>query len=153
MADPDRSISFWVVVAFLAVFLVLLLAGQTMAIVDYELAVSLGLQEDESEVGAFGVAMNKAFGAGDTVVYVPLIVASLAGLFLRKRWAVVTTAAVMGISAYWASTVAFLFWFLPGTPGYTLEPGLEYAVFMGAFILFGVCGLVYLVIRGDRLVR
>jgi hypothetical protein len=32
-------------------------------------------------------------GAGDTVVYVPLMLVSLAGLFLRKRWSLLTTAA------------------------------------------------------------
>lgn len=153
MADRGAPVAFGVIVGFQALALVLLLAGQTMALVDYELAVSLGLQEDAREVGAFGVAMNRAFGAGDTVVYIPLIVASLAGLLMRKRWALVTTAAVMGISVYWATTIAFLLGFLSGVPGYTLEPGAQYAAFIGAFILFGVWGLLYLGIRGDQIVR
>ena len=130
----------------------LLLMGQTMAIFNYEFAVKLGLQEDVKEVSEFGVQINRAFGAGDTVVYMPLLAISLVGLFLKKRWSLVTTAAIMGISAYWATTVAFMLFFLRGVPNYNLEPGLEYWLFLGAYIIFGVCGVVYLIFRGDNII-
>jgi hypothetical protein len=130
----------------------LLLMGQTMAIFNYEFAVKLGLQEDAKEVSAFGVQINRAFGAGDTFVYIPLMAISLVGLFLKKRWSLLTTAAVMGISAYWATTVAFMLLFLLGVPNYNLEPGPEYWVFIGAYIIFGVWGVVYLIFRGDPII-
>ena len=151
MANAKRPISFWVIIVFLIVSMVLLLMGQTTAIFNYEFAVKLGLQEDFKEVSEFGVQINRAFGAGDTFVYIPLMAISLVGLFLKKRWSLITTAAVMGVSAYWATTVAFMLLFLQGIPNYNLKPGLEYWLFIGAYIIFGVWGVVYLIFRGDTI--
>lgn len=151
MQETKRPLAFWVIAGFMAVSLVLLLMGQTMALVDYEFAVELGLQESIDEVSHYGVEVNRAFGVGDTMIYIPLIVLSIIGLILRKRWSLITTAAVMGVSAYWATTILFMLVFLSGTPGYTLEPGIEYWLFMAAFIIFGVFGLLYLVFRGEKL--
>lgn len=131
--------------------LLLLLMGQTMALVDYEFAVAYGLQESVMDVSGFGVQVNRAFAAGDTFVYIPLIVMSIVGLILKKRWSLLTTAAVMGVSAYWATTIVFMLLLLPGTPGYRLQPGMEYWFFMAAFVVFGVCGLLYLAFRGEKL--
>ena len=151
MEQTKRPIAFWVITGFLAVSMILLLMGQTMALIDYEFAVQLGLQEDSKDVSSYGVQVNRAFGAGDTIVYIPLIVLSIIGLILRKRWSLLTTAAVMAVSAYWATTIVFMLVFLDGTPGYYLEPGLEYWLVMAAYIVFGVWGLLYLVFRGDNL--
>jgi hypothetical protein len=151
MGQTKRPIAFWVVTGFLTVSMILLLMGQTMALFDYNFAVQLGLQEDSKDVSSYGVQVNRAFGAGDTIVYIPLIAFSIIGLILRKRWSLLTTAAVMAVSAYWATTIAFMLVFLDGTPGYYLEPGLEYWLTMAAYIVFGVWGLLYLVFRGDNL--
>lgn len=151
MVAAKRPFAFWCVTGFLCIALVLLLMGQTMSLIDYELAVQLGLQEDITEVSMYGVQVNRAFGAGDTIIYVPLIALSIIGLVLKKRWSLVTTAAVMGISAYWTTTIVFMLIFLPGTPGYALQPGMEYWIFMAAFIIFGVWGLLYLMFRGEKL--
>lgn len=153
MASERRCSSFWVIIVFLIVSIVLLLMGQTMAIFNYEFAVKIGLQDDVKEVGKFGVQMNRAFGAGDTVVYIPLMAVTLVGLFLRKRWSLVTTAAVMGISAYWATVVIFVLIFLPGVPNYHLDPGSGYWLFVAAYAVFGVWGLFYLIFRRDELIR
>jgi hypothetical protein len=153
MTTAKRPPAYWVIIGFLALSIALLLLGQTMAIINYEFAVRLGLQEDVKEVGEFGVQINRAFGAGDTFVYIPLMAISLVGLLLRKRWSLITTAAVMGISAYWATTVAFMLFYLIGVPNYHLEPGPGYWLFIGAYIILGVWGVGYLIFRGDRLTR
>ena len=152
MTTAKRPIAFWIIIVFLIVSTVLLLMGQTMAIFNYEFAVKLGLQEDVREVGQIGVQVNRAFGARDTLVYIPLMAISLIGLFLRKRWSLVTTAGVMAISVYWSTTVAFMLVFLPGVHNYNLVPGPEYWLFVLAYIIFGVCGVVYLIFRGDDLI-
>ena len=152
MTSAKRPISFWVIIVFLIVSMILLLMGQTMAIFNYEFAVKLGLQEDVKEVSEFGVQINRAFGAGDTFVYIPLMGISLVGLFLKRRWSLVTTAAVMGISAYWATTVAFMLVFLGGVPNYNLVPGPEYWLFIGAYIIIGVWGVLYLIFRGNSII-
>ncbi len=118
MPTQSRPLSFWIIALFLAASILLMLAGQTTAVFDYENAVRLGLQGAAGQVGEFGVQVNRAFGAVDTLVYIPLMPAALVGLWLRARWSLLVTAAVAGISAYGSVTVACLFLFLPGTPGY-----------------------------------
>lgn len=153
MPTRKRPTVFWVMIVFLVVSLLLLLAGQTTAVFNYDLAVRLGLQEREDLVSRFGVEVNRAFGAGDTTIYIPLIVVSLVGLLLRKHWSLFTTAAVMGISAYWATTVAYMLLFLRGVPGYQLAPGLGYCLFVGAYVVLGVWGILYLVFKGKQLIE
>lgn len=148
-----RPTAFWIIVVFLAVSIALMLAGQTMAVLDYDLAVRLGLQESPAEVGEFGVQVNRAFGAGDTLVYVPLLAVSLAGLLLRKRWSLLTTAAAAGVSAYWSVTILFTLLFLRGVPGYEYVPGAEIWLFVIAYAVLGVSGLCYLLFRADTLLR
>ena len=148
-----RPIAFWVIVGFHILSAILLLIGQTTAMFAYEFAEKLGLQESIAEVTVFGIQMNKAFGAGDTFVYIPLIIISLIGLFMRKRWALVVNAAVMGISVYWTVTMTALMIYARVVPGYSLRPGPDYVVFLGSFVIFGLWGLLYLVFRGDRLLR
>ena len=148
-----RPAAFWVFLIIFLISVLLLVSGQTMAVLDYELAVALGMQEDVREISEFGVAVNRGFGVGDTLIYIPLIVLSIVGLILRKRWALITSAAVMGISAYWTATSAFLFWFLEGVPNYIFDPGVEYWWIMGFYFLFGLWGLWYLAFRGERLIH
>lgn len=125
--------------------------GQTMAVINYDYAVQLGLQEGINDVGAFGVQMNRAIGAADSIIYIPLIALSIIGLILKKQWALLTTAAVLGISAYWAITASFLLTLLAGVPGYYFEPGFDYWLIITIYITFGITGLLYLIFRGDRL--
>ena len=124
-----------------------------MAVFDYEFAVSLGLQEDVNEVGEFGVQLNRAFGASDTIIYIPLILISIIGLSLKKRWALASTAAVMGITAYWSITAIFILWFLEGVPNYSFVPGVEYWVVVSTYVVLGVWGVLYLMLRGENLIR
>jgi hypothetical protein len=147
-----RPMAFWILIVFMSASVVLLLLGQTMAVFNYGFAVSLGMQEDVSEVGEFGVEFNRAFGASDTLVYIPLMVLSIIGLCSRKSWALLTSASVMGISSYWATTAAFAYWFLPGVPNYSFVPGLDYWMFIASFVVFGTWGLWYLIVRGERLI-
>lgn len=152
MPIEKRPLTLWIICVFLVLSVIVLVLGQTTSLFAYDFAVQLGLQEPAEEVTAFGVEMNRAFGAGDTVIYIPLMLVSLAGLILRKRWALLTTAAVMGVSAYWALTAAALLLFLRGVPGYQLVPGPEYWVFLGAYMVFGAWGIPYLAVRGDKLI-
>ena len=153
MPTIKRPIAFWLIVVFLALSIVLMFMGQTLAVFNYDLTVRLGLQESVNEVGAFGVQVNRAFGASDTVVYIPLIIVSLIGLFLKKHWSLYTTAAVAGVSVYWSVTCSFIFLFLPGSPGYDYTPGTDIWLFMGAYTVFGVWSLFYLIFRGDTVIR
>jgi len=153
MTNTGRSFGFWIIAIFLSVSVVLMLAGQTLGVFNYELAARLGLQEKPDEMTDFGVQVNRAFGAADTVVYIPLILISLIGLTLRKRWSLLVTAAFFGASAYWTVAVTFMLIFLPGVPGYSNVPGVEIWLFIGTYMVVGVLGLVYIVMRGEELLR
>ncbi len=153
MPTEKRPIAFWIICVVLTLSAVVFVLGQTTALFAYEFAVRLGLQESVGEVTAFGVEVNRAFGASDTFVYIPLILVSLVGLSLKKRWALITTAAVMGISAYWSLTLTAMLVFLTDVPGYRLVPGPEYWVFLGTYLVFGIWGILYLVFRGDKLLQ
>lgn len=153
MTDTKRPAAFWIIVVFLVLSMVMLVMGQTTAVFDYDFAVQLQLQEGAEDISEYGVQVNRAFGVGDTLVYLVLMFASVVGLILRKRWSLFTTAAVMGISAYWAVVCIFMLGFLEGVPGYYLVPGVEYWFIMGIYMVFGVWGLLYLMLRGDRLIE
>ena len=153
MTSAGRSLGFWVIVVFLAASILLMLVGQTMAVIDYDLAVRWGLQESPEDMTDLGVQVSRAFGAADTIVYIPLMLVSMVGLILRKRWSLLTTAAVFGVSAYWSVTVTFMLAFLRGVPGYSNVPGPEIWIFIGTYMVFGVLGLLYIVLRGEELLR
>ena len=153
MSLKNRSLAFWIFTVFLSLSIVLMIAGQTLSIFNYDLAMDLSLQETPEQVGEFGVQVNRAFGVGDTVVYIPLLIASLIGLWLKKRWALIVTGAVTGVSAYWSVTVSFIMLFLRGTPGYNYLPGPEIWIFIGVYLTFGVLGIIYLIARGETLLQ
>jgi len=153
MTGAGRSGGFWVVVVFLGISIVLMLVGQTLGVFNYELAERMGMQEKAEEMTDFGVQVNRAFGAADTVVYIPLMAASMIGLWLRKRWSLLTLAAFFGASAYWTATVTFILLFLPGVEGYSNVPGPEIWLFIGTYLFVGIAGLFYIVKRGEELLQ
>jgi hypothetical protein len=153
MTSTGRPIGFWVLVVFLVVSIGLMLMGQTMAVFNYDLAVGWGLQERPEDMTEFGVQVNRAFGAADTVVNIPLMLISMIGLIFRKHWSLLVTAAFFGASAYWSVTVTFMLAFLPGVAGYNNVPGAEIWLFIGTYMVVGVVGLFYIVLRGEELLR
>ena len=150
---PKRPKAFWVIIIFMTISVVLLILGQTLSVFNYEFTASIGLQEDVTEVGEFGVQVNRAFGASDTLIYIPLIILSIVGLSLKKRWAFITSAAVMGISLYWTTTIAFTLRFFIGLPSYSYIPEIGIWLFLVSFFVFGLWGIWYLIYRGERLIK
>ncbi len=153
MQKTKRPLAFRIIVAFFGVTLIMLLMGQTMAVLNYDAAVRLGLQESRDKVSEFGVQVNRAFGAGDTLVYLPLIAVALAGLFLRKRWALIVAASAMGISIYWPVSAFFMLLFLRGVDGYHLAPGMEYWSILTLYVVLGLWGFFYLLLKGEKLIE
>lgn len=139
-----RTIGFRVLMILGALMLVMLLAGQMMSYISYEFTVSFGLQEPADVVGEMGVAANKGFGVGDTMVYLPLLLAGMAGLWLRKEWGVFAMAGAMAITAYWPMVCLFLLIFAKGSPGFHFTDYASYAVLLSSFTLFGLWGFWYL---------
>ncbi len=105
---------------------------------------ALGLQEPEKEVTALGVAMNKGFGVGDTLIYIPLLVLGLVGLWSRKMWGVFAMAGAMAITAYWPVASLFIILYAREVPGFHF-PGLAgVAIMLGGLTVYGLWALCYL---------
>lgn len=147
----QRSAGFWVLEGGGVFLCVLVLAGQTMALIDYDLTVSWGLQEPASAVTAVGVALNKGFGAADTVVYLPLLIGGLVGLWFRKAWAVIAMAAALGITAYWPVVSLYTLYAAIGAPGFTFPSHTAYTMILVPIIVYGLWGLTVLYRHRDWL--
>ena len=70
---------------------------------------------------------------------------------LLTRWSLFAIASVTGISIYWVVAYGFMVAFLSSQPGYHVVLGVADWIIMGAYALFGVWALLYLMLRGDRL--
>ena len=105
MAIREHPSPFWGFVVFVGASIGLLVAGHTLAVLDYDLTVRLGLRDSVDPVNELSMQVNRAFGTGDTVVYMPLLVAGLAGLIRKRHRALLTSAAMAGIPADWSVTV------------------------------------------------
>lgn len=152
MNQAKRPPAFWGIVVFLALSTLLMLVAQTTPIFDYALAVRLGFQNGAERISEFGVEVIRAFCVADTLVFIPLTLLSLIGLLLRRRWALFTTAAVAGISVYWVVAYGFMVTLLSGRPDYHATLAAADWIIMSAYVGFGVWGLLYLIVRGERLV-
>lgn len=130
-----------------------MLIAQTTPIFDYDLAVRLGFQNGADKITEYGVQVIRAFCVADSLVFIPLTVLALIGLLLKKRWSLFATASLTGISIYWVVAYGFMVSFLNGMPGYHVALGAPDWVIMGAYVVFGVWALLYLMLRGDSLVE
>jgi len=148
-----RPIGFWVLMILGMLILVMLFAGQMMSFIDYEFTVSIGLQESVDVVGEMGVAVNKGFGVGDTIIYIPLLVIGLVGLWIRKKWGIYAMIGALGITAYWPMVAIFLLLFARGTPGFNFTNFTSYSILLTAITVYGIWGLCYLYINSEILVK
>jgi len=142
--SQKRTIGFWVIMIIGVLLLVVLLVGQTMSFINYDFAVSLGLQESREVVGDLGVALNKGFGVGDTIIYVPLLVAGLIGLWVKKMWRVFAMACALAITAYWPMVMLFFLLFARNIPEFRFTAYASYTVPLISFTLYGIWGGCYL---------
>ena len=148
-----RPVGFWVLMILGVFILLMLLVGQMMSFINYEFTVSIGLQESVDVVGEMGVAVNKAFGVGDTIIYIPLLVIGLVGLWSRKKWGIYAMVSALGITAYWPMVIIFFLLFAKGTPGFSFTNFTSYYVLLTAFTLYGLWGLWYLYKKREVLVK
>lgn len=142
--DQTRGLGYWVLIIGSILLLIMLIAGQMMAFINYDLAVSLGLQESGTTVGARGVAMNKGFGLGDTIIYTPLMVIGVWGLFAGKRIGYYCMIGAMAITAYWPMVSLFILIFSKGGPDFNFTDLGVYTVLLTLITLFGLWGMYYL---------
>ena len=124
----------------------LFLSGQTTCIFFYDLAVSWGLQEPADEIGPSMHQVNRAFGVSDSIIQIPILISSAIGLFRKKRWSLICTAASEGIHLYWTVTATFMIQFLVknSVEEYTHELGTEVWAFIAFYFVYGFLVLEFL---------
>ena len=149
----NGAVGFWILMVVGILVLVVLFLGQMMSFINYEFTVMIGLQESVDVLGEMGVAVNKGFGVGDTIIYIPLMVMGLIGLWIRKEWGILTMAGALGITAYWPMVSLFLLLIARGSPGFNFTNYTSYAIILILITIYGIWGLWYLIKRREVLVR
>jgi hypothetical protein len=142
--NNTQKIGFYSLLVMAIILNILYVLGQTMAPISYDFAVSIGLQEAVEEITEVGVAMNKGFGFGDTVVYMPLFIAGIIGLFKRTTWGFYCMAAALGITLYWPVVCMSILVFALGAEGWGFTDYTSYSVLLGIIFFYGAWGMIYL---------
>jgi hypothetical protein len=140
----NKGKSFWVLIIIASILVVMFLAGQTLGVFNYDLAVSIGMQESENEIGKVGIAFAKGFGFADTVLYIPLFVVGIIGLLKNKRWGKYAMFASLAISVYWP--LVHLYAIFIDKVSITLHPEKYsyYPVILSLIVIYGLWGMRYL---------
>lgn len=142
--ENKRTFGFWIIFILGILFLFFLILGQTMSFINYDFTVSLGLQESKKIVGDMGVAVNKGFGVGDTIIYIPILTLGLIGLWLKKIWGIFAMVGALAITAYWPIVCLFYLFFARGIPGFNFTNFASYSILLALIALYGIWGICYL---------
>ena len=150
MAQP-RPFGFWPLMIGGGILAAVFVAGQSVAVVDYERVVAWGLQEPVNDIGITGLAFNLGFAFADTLFYVPILIAGLWSLWHRKAWGLPVMAAALGVSVYWPLVCTAALIFGHGQPGFGYPAATAYLPLTGGSFVYGVWGLWYTYSRRAQL--
>ncbi|MFC1501597.1 hypothetical protein ACFL58_04030 [Elusimicrobiota bacterium] len=142
--NNKRNIGFWVLIITGILLAILLVAGQTLAVFNYDLTVSLGLQESAEEVGKVGIAYAKGFGFGDTLIYIPLLLIGIIGLFRNKKWGFVSMFGSLAITAYWPMVCLYAVFVERTAIQLTSDKYISYSILLPLITIYGLWGMWYL---------
>ena len=147
MNDQYKDKRFWFLISIAVVLIIMFLAGQTLGVFNYDLAVSIGMQESEDEIGRVGIAFAKGFGFADTIVYIPLFLLGIFGLLKNKRWGKYSMFGALAISVYWP--IVHLYAIFIDKISITLQPDkyIYYPIVLSLIIVYGIWGMNYLYSR------
>lgn len=151
--DKREGFKFKILIIFSTVLAIFLLVGQTFSLINYDLIVSLGLQESAEEVTNLGIAWAKAFALGDTLAYIPLLVAGIIGLIKRKRWGYYGMLGSLAISVYWP--IVNLSAVYIGRNSIALNPDkyISFSIVLPLITIYGLWGMWYLYRNQDILLK
>ena len=139
-----RTVGFWLLMIPGFLILLMLIFGQMMAVIDYDFVVAIDLQEPEEVFGEFGVAMNKAFGVSDTIIYLPLLLFGLVGLWIKKTWGLFTMIGALAITAYWPVMHIFYVLYAEELPGFNFTEFTSFIITLIIITLYALWGMYYL---------
>ena len=140
----NRNLGFWILIGFGILLNLNYLMGQTMALINYGFAESIGLQESAFEITEVGIALNKGFGLGDTVFYMPIFILGIIGLLRRSAWGVYAMMGAMAITVYWPIVALSTLYFARGAAGFNFTDFTSYSVILSVIAAYGLWGQWYL---------
>ncbi len=152
-AREDRTTGFWFLIGFGVLLNLIYVLGQTMAVINYDFAVSIGLQEPVNEITEIGVALNKGFGLGDTVFYIPLFVVGIIGLLQRTTLGLFAMLGAMAVTVYWPVVALSTVIFAIGAPGWHFTDYTSYSILLSLIALYGIWGFLFLYKNRENLVK
>lgn len=139
-----RPRGFWFLILFGIVLNIIYLLGQTMAIINYDFPVSMGLQESVSEITAIGVAINKGFGFGDTFFYIPLFIIGIIGLLRYTALGLHAMIGAMAVTVYWPIVGLSMVFYARGAEGWEFNDYTSYSILLSIIAIYGIWGFIYL---------
>lgn len=148
-----KRTGFWFLIGFGILLNVVYVLGQTMAIINYDFAVSIDLQEPANEITEIGVASNKGFGFGDTVFYIPLFVIGIVGLLKRTTLGLFAMLGAMAVTVYWPIVGLSTVFFAKGAPGWHFTDYTSYSILLSIIALYGIWGFWFLYKKRNVLVK
>ncbi|WP_297707538.1 hypothetical protein [uncultured Eudoraea sp.] len=142
--NNKKGVSFWVLILAAIVLIIFLTTGQTLSLIDYDLAIDLGLQESEKEIGKVGIAFAKGFAFGDTIIYIPMLIIGILGLIKGKKWGALFMFGGLAISVYWP--VVHLYAIYIETDAIVLNPDkyISFPIVLTLITVYGLWGISYL---------
>ena len=148
-----RNIGFWILISLGILLTIMLLIGQTFSLINYDLTVSLGLQESVEEVSEVGVAWAKGFAFGDTVLYLPLLLIGIIGLLKRRSWGFYSMFGALAITVYWP--IVSLSTIFIGRTALNLNPDkyVSYSIILPLIAIYGLWGMWYLHKNRDKFIN
>lgn len=142
--DNKVKVRFWILIIVSSLLSLIYLLGQTMAVINYDFTVSLELQEPVEEITKVGVALNKGFGVGDTIVYIPLLFIGIIGMIKRKQWGLYSMSGALAITMYWPIVCLTTLLFAKNSPGFNFSDYTTYSIVLPIISLFGLWGMLFI---------
>ncbi len=139
-----RNSGLWVMIAIGILLNLIYVMGQTMALISYDFAVSIGLQEPLNEITEVGVALNKGFGFGDTFFYIPLFIVGIIGLIKKSPIGLYAMFGAMAVTVYWPMVALSTLYFAKGAPEWHFKDYTSYTILLSLIGVYGLWGLWFL---------
>lgn len=149
----NKMYDFWILIGIGIVLNIFYLLGQTSAIINYDFAVSIQLQEPVNNVTEVGVALNKGFGLGDTLAYIPLFILGIVGILRKTSVGLFAMLGAMAITIYWPIVALSTLCFAYGSPGWQFTDYTSYAIILSLIEIYGIWGFVYLFKNRNKLIN
>jgi hypothetical protein len=139
-----RDVRFWLLQAPGWLLLMYLIYAQALPAFNYELGVAMGTQEAAAQITEVGVAFWYGFAVGDLAIYIPLLLAGLAGHWRGRTRGRLLLAGALGITLYWPVVSLTAVVAARDAPGWNIGDEAAYWVVLPLIAVWAAWALSYL---------